>query len=213
MKITAVEVWPGWLRLTHLLLALGIGFQLFSAWALDQGVMNQAFWIEWHLMVGQALIFVFAARLAMLVQKGSGNWRSLLFDANSRKGALEMLKSYVTFGANPLPNWFAHSPLWKPVYVLIFVLIAIALSTGMWINSDLLLLGHSLRDIHESSTTLLGILLLAHMVTALFHDWKGDGASISAMLSGKRYFHQEERKQQLGVHSQVKVDFKRPGPN
>ena len=96
--IRYVPIWSGWLRAAHWLIAGGVLFTLFSAWALEQGPADRV----------------------LDLQPGT-----------------------------------LHAVLGKA----------------------------------------LALFSLVHVIAAALHDWKGEGALVSAMFSGKRYFHVNRQQQ------------------
>lgn len=183
-EIKAVRVWGGWLRICHGLIALGIGFQIISAWLIAHANVDLDFWHDWHLMTGQGLLIAFLFRLYLFSQPGSGHWRALIPRLSGMKATAMF---YLSLTRLPLPKWHAHNPLWKPIYIIMFVLLAISLMTGVLHGQPLA--GVPIQSAHDTSAWLLGILSLGHIVATVLHDWKGRGSDISAMINGYRYFH------------------------
>ena len=100
----------------------------------------------------------------------------------------DSLLFYVSLGRAPQPRWFAHNPLWKPVYLLLFLLLALSLLTG-WLMPDRPVLGGLyLPHLHRWLADGIGIWTVAHLFSVVLQDLKGTGADISAMISGSRCF-------------------------
>lgn len=182
--IRAVLVWPKWLRICHALLAVGVGFQLISAWLLKNAAVDALFWSDWHTMVGQVLVFVLALRVYLAFVHNTGHWRQFIGTPAQRRGAVQMVKFYLTFGRFPLPKWYAYNPLWMWIYPVIWGALAISVASGLgiyhapWVGAT-----------HVGSGALLGALTILHVITVFLHDSKGQGGDISAILNGVRYFH------------------------
>lgn len=140
-------------------------------------------------MVGQLMILVLALRLWLLWQRGAGHWRSFVVSKVQLSGAGQMLKFYMSFFRFPLPNWFAYNPLWQMIYPLMLLLVLVAVITGVLHNNASQLLGYSMAELHAGCASLVSLLVLLHIGTAIAQDVKGKGGSISAMLNGNRYFH------------------------
>jgi len=188
-NIKYILVWSGWLRLSHWAIALGVLFQIASSWAIKKDYANYDFWYDWHIMVGQVMLIVIFLRIILLFTDGASNWRSF-FDYKSQLNAIiQMVKFYLSFARLPLPNWYAHNPLWKPVYLFIIVVLLACVITGMIYNSDFTLLRYSSAELHAALATIIIVFSVAHVITAFLHDLKGKGAFISAMINGHRYFH------------------------
>ncbi|MDZ7751345.1 MAG: cytochrome b/b6 domain-containing protein [Gammaproteobacteria bacterium] len=188
-KIRRVPVWSGALRALHWSLAAGVVFQLASGWLMGQGVRDPDFWRDWHLMTGQAVLVLVLCRLALLFRQGPDNWRSFVPKSTLLQGARQTLSFYVSLGKAPLPNWYAHNPLWALLYPLLAALILVAAISGIFHEAPYLIAGLSPAAVHGGAVSLLVWLMAAHVVTAVVHDLKGKGAFISAMINGNRYFH------------------------
>ena len=188
-NIKYILVWSSWLRLSHWAIVLGVLFQITSAWAIKKDYANYDFWYDWHIMVGQLMLIVIFLRIILLFTDGASNWRSF-FDYKSQLNAIiQMIKFYLSFARLPLPNWYAHNPLWKPIYLFMIVVLSGCVITGMLYDSNFTLLGYSSTKLHGELTTIIIVLSVAHIITAFLHDWKGKGAFISAIINGHRYFH------------------------
>ncbi len=182
-NIQYVLVWNGWLRICHWALAVGVLFQLFSAFALSHQHIDYAFWFDWHQIIGQSLLLVLGLRIILSFQPGSGHWRSFMPNRAKLNGMLQMLKFYISMARGPLPNWYAHNPLWQPLYLIIVLVLIAACITGM--------LQDQYAQLHSSLAMIISLFTLFHVVTAFVHDWKGKGGMISAMVNGYRYFHND----------------------
>ncbi|MCK4585756.1 MAG: cytochrome b/b6 domain-containing protein [Gammaproteobacteria bacterium] len=177
------------MRLSHWAIAFGVLFQITSAWAIKKDYANYEFWYDWHIMVGQLMLIVIFLRIILLFTDGASNWRSF-FDYKSQLNAIiQMIKFYLSFARLPLPNWYAHNPLWKPIYLFMIIVLLGCVITGMVYDSNLTLLGYSFTELHDALATIITVLSVAHIITAFLHDWKGKGAFISAIINGHRYFH------------------------
>ena len=102
---------------------------------------------------------------------------------------LQMLRFYLSPARMPLPTWHAHNPLWAPLYLLALALLAACVASGFWHSATWRVLNGSPASWHAHLTHALALFTLAHVLAVALHDWMGNGALISIMLSGKRYFH------------------------
>ncbi len=188
--IRYVLVWSGWLRLCHWLLAVGVLFQIASAWAMDHDYVDPIFWQDWHILVGQFLLVVLIGRIFLLFSAGTSHWRSLVPTRAQVMASLQMIRFYLTLGRSPLPNWYAHSPFWQPLYGVFFFILLVCLVTGLMSKtSSWYLVGMPAKSIHETMAIFIVIFSVAHMMTSFFHDLRGKGAFVSAIINGHRYFH------------------------
>jgi Ni/Fe-hydrogenase 1 B-type cytochrome subunit len=211
--IRYVQIWSGWLRLAHWLIACGVLFELFSAWTLALGAVDAAFWRDWHVMVGQALATALLLRLLLLFVPGSSHWRALLPGRSQWPAMLQMLKFYLSLARAPLPAWFAHNPLWAPLYLLVLLVLGGELLSGFLHQQPGTWFGQSHADLHAILGQLLAAFSLLHVLAAALHDWKGDGALISALFSGKRYFHVNLQQHIEVPDTQVVVPFVKRNPS
>jgi Ni/Fe-hydrogenase 1 B-type cytochrome subunit len=188
-NIRYVLVWSGWMRLCHGVIGLGVLFQIASAWLIDHDDVGFAFWHDWHVIVGQIVFVALIVRFILLFIPGSSHWRSLIPKRSQLDSIFQMIKFYVSLMRSPLPNWYAHSPFWQPLYLIfLFVLLASSIS-GFLINAPYLIAGFSIDSLHSAFASFIIIFTVAHIVTAVLHDLKGKGSNISAMINGYRYFH------------------------
>jgi Ni/Fe-hydrogenase 1 B-type cytochrome subunit len=207
-----VQIWSGWMRLAHWLIACGVTFELFSAWTLALGAADVAFWHDWHVMVGQLLVIALLLRVGLLFVPGSSHWRTLLPGRSQWQAILQMLRFYLSFARAPLPAWYAHNPLWAPCYVLVLAVLAAELLSGFLHDLPGSPYGVSFSVLHTTLGQLLAAFSLLHILAAALHDWKGDGALISALFSGKRCFHVNLRQQIEEAGTPVVVPFVRRSP-
>lgn len=205
-QIRHVLIWSSWLRLSHWLIAFGVSFEIVSAWLINNAYIDLEFWRDWHVMVGQGLVFVLVGRIVLLFAPGSGNWRSLVPGSAQLRTMFQMLKFYLSFARLPLPNWYAHNPLWAPVYVLLLIVLAMGLTTGFAYHQPYRIADVAIARVHQWAGSVLTILALGHVAAVLLHDWKGRGALVSAMFSGYRYFHVSSSGKTSTGTSTVSVD-------
>ncbi len=208
-NIRYVLVWSGWLRLSHWLITAGVLFQITSAWAIGHDSADYAFWQDWHIISGQIILMALALRVALLFFPGSSNWRTLLPEKSQLQAMIQMIKFYLSLTRFPLPNWHAHNPLWLPLYLLIFFVLAACSITGLLYDSPKIIFGFPVVELHSASASVIIIFTLFHIVTVFLHDLKGKGAFISAMVNGYRYFHftsQNNENNSLGMKQKMQAE-------
>ena len=187
--IRYVKIWSGWLRLAHWLLACGVLFELASAWALTHDGIDPVFWYDWHIMVGQLTALALLLRAILLFFPGSSHWRALLPVRADWRAMAQMLKFYASLARTPLPAWYAQNPLWKPLYLLVLVVLAACVITGQFREAPWLMIGLAPDALHAWLGGCLALFAMAHVIAVFLHDLKGKGALVSAMIGGWRYFH------------------------
>ncbi len=183
-SIKRVAVFSSAQRLSHWLIALGVGFLLVSAWLVRHADVDVLAWQDWHIMVGQALSVVIAYRLYLLFVPGSGHWRLLVPTRGQRHILRQTIKFYASLGRLPCPDWYAYNPLWQPLYAVVIVALVIVSISGLFLGQA----GSGLTRLHAVSAGFILYFSLAHIAFAVLHDVKGAGAQISAMLNGYKYF-------------------------
>ncbi|NOQ69162.1 MAG: hypothetical protein GQ573_03520 [Gammaproteobacteria bacterium] len=188
-NIRYVLVWSGWLRLSHWLIAAGILFQITSAWAIGHDNADYTFWQDWHLITGQIILMALALRVVLLFFPGSSNWRAFIPEKSQLQAMVQMIKFYLSLTRYPLPNWHAHNPLWLPLYLVIFFILAACSITGLLHDSPKIILNYPMVKLHSVLANVIIIFSIFHIATVFLHDLKGKGAFISAMINGHRYFH------------------------
>ena len=188
-NIRYVLVWSGWLRLSHWLIAAGILFQITSAWAIGHNNADYAFWLDWHLITGQIILVALALRVGLFFFSGSSSWRAFIPEKLQLQAMLQMIKFYLSLTHFPLPNWYAHNPLWLPLYLFMFFVLAACSITGLLHDSPKIIFGFTIVKLHSALASMIIIFSIAHIASVFLHDLKGKGAFISAMVNGHRYFH------------------------
>jgi len=188
-NIRYVLVWSGWLRLSHWLIAAGILFQITSAWAIGHNNADYTFWLDWHLITGQIILMALALRAVLFFFPGNSSWRAFIPEKSQLQAMLQMIKFYLSLTRFPLPNWYAHNPLWMPLYLLMFFVLAACSITGLLHDSAKIIFGFTMVKLHSALASMIIIFTITHIASVFLHDLKGKGAFISAMVNGHRYFH------------------------
>lgn len=192
-RIQYIRLWSPWLRTSHWIIALGTLFQIASAWAMANDATDPAFWRDWHLMTGQVMTLALALRLVLMFLPGSSHWRELIPRRSEFPAMLAMIKFYLSLARWPLPRWFAHNPLWKPVYLLVLLLLLVSAVSGLLHHGTSGAAGFHAATLHGAVATPITLFVLLHVVAVFLHDLKGRGSLVSAMIGGSRYVHVEVR--------------------
>jgi len=206
-EIKRLPVWGRWLRLSHWSIACAIFVLMFSGW-LHMRAPGLAGWIlDAHYYASTLLITALVIRIYLLFfGSGSDLLESCSLDRHKIKQALAVLSSYLTLGKIPLPKWYAHNPLWGPLYLIFFLLMTVQIISGLLLMNQITLMGDiSIRSLHLFGFQVtLGFSLL-HILAVFVHDLKGTGSDVSAMISGQRIFVVES-KAPPAVPSSVSLD-------
>ena len=114
-----------------------------------------------------------------------------------------MLLFYFRLGRAPLPRWYAHNPLWKPVYLVIFLLLIIFTISGALMPDNDVIMGWYLPSLHRSLAVLMFWLNFLHPLSVILHDYRGNTTDTSAIINGFRHFLVEKK-------SVGDMEFKKP---
>ena len=150
--------------------------------------------LDYHYILAYALTLAVALRLYLLFSSpaSASNWRDLIPDRHRLKQAFAMARFYISFGRTPLSHWYAHSPLWAPVYLFLFVLLLIQIVSGFLIAAGHHTLLVNLYTVHQANSTVIAVIILLHIVSVFLHDLKAGSSDVSAMIHGYRLFRIEK---------------------
>lgn len=188
-QIRRIAVWGSWLRLAHWTLAASTLLLLATGWLIANAPSLAQSAAEIHYLGAGVLVFALALRLFLgLFGKGPERLEYLLPRASELAAMRDSLLFYISLGRARLPNWYAHNPLWKALYLLLLLLLALAALTG-WLMPDHPVVGRFyLPQVHTRLADALFVITLAHLFSVVLADLKGQGADISGMVNGHRYF-------------------------
>lgn len=182
------EIWSKWLRLSHWTLALSTLALMATGWLIHHTPSVAQAAADWHYIAGSIFTLGLALRIWVLFSdKRMGHWRFLLPDLEPKK-MLQMLKFYLSFGKAILPRWYAHNPLWLPIYLVLLLLMVLAAFTGQMQGSHPIVFGVYLPTLHAGIATVISLFVLGHVIAVFMHDLKGGSDDVSAMINGKRLF-------------------------
>jgi Ni/Fe-hydrogenase 1 B-type cytochrome subunit len=219
MGITYKEqaVWPLAVRLIHWVLVLTFLVLFVTGWLMGSGqLLNEEFRLmlaeRLHAPAGQIAGVALLGRLVLLFMPGITGWRALVPGPSDREGLREMFLFYLSFGRRQVPAFFAHDPLWKTAYLLLFAVIAAQVITGLAMEFDGLRfrLGASagaIRDWHVDLGIVLAWVTGLHIVSVILREIRARGFEVSAMLHGTKMFRIEKPDTEVG---QVKVEIAMP---
>jgi Ni/Fe-hydrogenase 1 B-type cytochrome subunit len=188
-QIRRVAVWSGWMRLAHWCLGAATLLLLATGWLIGNSPAVAQSAADMHYLAAGLLVFALGLRLFLgLFGKAAEHFEHLVPRTSEWAAMRASLLFYLSLGKAPLPNWFAHNPLWKPLYLLLFVLFALLALSG-WLMPDVPLVGRLyLPRLHGWLADAVAVVTLAHLCSVVLQDLKGQSADISAMISGYRYF-------------------------
>lgn len=188
-QIRRVAVWSVWIRLAHWSLAIATLLLMATGWLIANSPAVAEPAADIHYLGAGLLVFALALRVFLgLFGRGAERFEFMLPRASEWAAVRASLWFYLSLGRAPLPNWYAHNPLWKPVYLLLLVLLPLAALSG-WLMPEIPVVGRLyLPRAHAWLANAVTVITVAHLFSVVLQDAKGHGADVSAMLNGHRYF-------------------------
>ncbi len=188
-QIHRVAVWSGWLRLAHWAMAGATLLLLATGWLIANSPAVAESAAQVHYLGAAVMVFALVLRVFLGFFGAAAERLEQLLPREQELAAMRAsLLFYLSLGRAPLPNWFAHNPLWKPMYLFLLVVLALSVVTG-WLMPDMPLIGRLyLPRVHLWLANAIAILTAAHLFSVVLQDIKGKAADISAMVNGYRYF-------------------------
>lgn len=188
-QLRRVAVWSGRLRLAHWLMAAATLVLMVTGWLIGAAPSLAQAASDLHYLAASMLLVALAIRL-WLGFAGEGPERfEHLWPTDGEWAAVRgSLVFYLTLGKTPLPNWYAHNPLWKPLYLGLLLLLVLAAITG-WLMPETPLIGRVyLPTVHDGIADTTTVWVVLHLLSVALQDVRGQNADTSAMLSGYRFF-------------------------
>ena len=215
-QIQRVLVWPPILRILHLMMAATVLILLITGMLINSGmILNEQLYQHllqvWHLPAGHVLILVLLARMVLLLtRKDVAGWRALIPD--NLDGVISTATFYLSLARMKLPGYFAHNPLWKLLYLLWLILLLIQSFSGLllessWWRSVLRTDSATVLELHQLLLEPLTVFIIAHVITALLHDWKSPTGEISAINNGYKFFSIEKNQSPVSIDQPVTVSL------
>ena len=202
--VTSVLVWSRWLRLAHWTLAISIFGLLTSGWLLGADPILFSTAKDYHFIFCALMLPALLFRLYLLFfGKGTDHLRDCELDKHRIGQAWEVIRFYLTLGRAPLPKWYSHNPFWGPIYLIIFLFLALSAVSGFALSYEVAILASiSMHDLHMLSNYVTGTFVLLHLPAVFSHDLSGKGSDVSAMINGYRNFQVEKATIQESPHRQ-----------
>lgn len=181
------------MRLAHWLIALPVIALVATGWLvkLAPSVADSA--ADYHDLAGIGLTLGLILRVWLLFFGPSPTrWKTLVPVRTDIPKMGMMLRFYVTMGKAPQPKWYAHNPLWAPVYLLVLIILVVQALTGLLMQTHPVIWGFYLPSVHDFWATVILVFTCLHVVAVVLHDAKGATADVSAMINGYRIFIVED---------------------
>ena len=170
-QIRRVAVWSGWMRLAHWSLAGSALFLLTTGWLIEHSPALAEDTAELHYLGASLLVFALGLRVFLgFFGKGAERFEYLL----PRRSEIDAIRSsllfYLSLGKSPLPSWFAHNPLWKPLYLLLFVALGLLALSG-WLMPDMPVIGRLyLPRVHGWLANAVAVFIAIHLFSVILQD-------------------------------------------
>jgi len=188
-QIQRVKVWGGWLRFSHMALGLSTLLLLTTGWLLGVAPAERLLWVDLHYIAASVLIFSVSLRvLLMFTGQPVARLSVLMPDDNEWRSVLDTLKFYITLGKAPLPRWYAHNPLWKPIYLLSYFILLSLIVTGAFQTEYPFVNGYYLPLLHVKFASPMLFFVVLHLIAVVFHDYRGNAADVSSIINGHRHY-------------------------
>lgn len=170
-------------------MALSVFALLLTGWLFDHSADLYQGLLDYHYIAGYILITALLIRLPLLLLgKGSEHLRDLWPRAEQRRAAVATLRFYLSGARAPLPRWYAHNPLWGPLYLALFLVLSVCALTGLAYDAAPSLGALSAAELHRDAAVAIAVLVVAHIATVVLHDLRGTASDVSAMINGHRIF-------------------------
>jgi len=193
-EIRRVLIWSGWLRVSHWSVALSTLVLLSSGWLIGNSPLQAELALEYHYLAVSVLVFGLVLRVAIFFRGKDHERLGALFPGPSEiKAVWQMLVFYLSLGRQPLPNWYAHNPLWKMIYVFWYLALLLLLGSGVFMADNAIVLGFYLPSVHAFWASMVFWVTVLHMISLFAHDYYAKSTDISAMINGYRLFEVESQ--------------------
>lgn len=203
--VSHVLVWSRWLRLSHWALALSSIGLIATGWLMGQETAFAETAGEFHYLLSGILLPALLLRLYLLFfGKGTDHLEDCEPNAHRLDQAWQVIRYYLTLGKLPLPKWYSHNPLWGPIYLALFFILALVSISGlMMLNDNYLFANISMLDLHRLSYTLILGFTLLHLPAVFAHDLSSKSSDISAMVNGYKAFEVGQQSGELSPDTQA----------
>ncbi|MBG7601373.1 MAG: cytochrome b/b6 domain-containing protein [Gammaproteobacteria bacterium] len=188
-EIQRISVWSRALRITHWVMAAAVVMLIATGWRMAGDLLPASTLQDDHFLAAAFLIPAFLLRIYLLFfGTGTDHISDCEPDMNRLRSAVAVLKYYFSLGRSPLPNWYAHNPLWGPLYLLLFLFFLIQILSGTLQQSHPYIGMVNLHDVHIIGAYVITGFSVVHLLAVFLHDLGGSGSDISAMINGHRIF-------------------------
>ena len=204
--VKRVQVWSGLLRVSHASIGLSVLAQLLTGWLIAESPSLAGTALDIHYLASAVLVFGLVIRLALMFAGKPHERLPALFPASFELAAMtSTLRCYLSFFRAGLPGWYAHNPLWKPFYLLMYLVLVIMVTTGVIMPETSIALGFYLPSVHTFWAHVMLWLTALHVLSVIVHDYRKETTDISAMVNGYRLFLSDSNKVDAGIDESVQL--------
>jgi len=187
--IKRVLVWSGWLRISHASIGLAVLVLLLTGWLIAESPSLAESALDLHYLASSFLIFGLIIRVVLMFVGKEHERLPGLFPASSELSAMaKTFRFYISLGKSPMPGWYAQNPLWKPVYLVMYLALITLVISGAVMPDVSLVLGFYVPSVHIFWAQLMLWLAVLHITSVVMHDYRNQTTDISAMVNGYRLF-------------------------
>lgn len=188
-ELKRVLVWTGWLRLSHWSIALATLVLLLTGRELVDSVAEPPALLGFHYYAAAVLLFGLVLRLMlMVIGREQERFTALLPRGYELHAIAHTLRFYLSLGRAPVPRWYAQNPLWKPVYLVVYMALMVQVATGSLMLEHPVVWRFYLPSVHAFWAQALVWFTVLHIAAVALHDLKGKTAEVSAMINGYKLF-------------------------
>ena len=194
------------MRLAHASIGLATLVLLLTGWLIADSPSLAESAQDVHYLASAFLVFGLGIRIILLLAGKEHERFSSLFPATTELAAMAAtLRFYISLGRTPLPGWYAQNPLWKPVYLVVYLVLIILVVSGAAMPDTTIVMGFYVPSVHEFWAWFMLWFSLIHVISVVMHDYKKQTADISAMVNGYRLFLIERGRDGAGIDDSVQV--------
>lgn len=201
-----VLVWGGWLRLSHASIGVATPVLLLTGWLIAESPSLAVSALDVHYLASSLLLFGLVVRIILLLGGKEQERLPALFPASSELVAMaRTLRFYISLGKASMPGWYAHNPLWKPLYLVVYLALLILAASGAVMPNESIVLGFYVPSVHVFWAKIVLWFSVLHTVSVIAHDYRNKTTDISAMVNGYRLFIVDGGQEVSGDNRPVQV--------
>ncbi|MGB5398306.1 MAG: cytochrome b/b6 domain-containing protein [Gammaproteobacteria bacterium] len=190
IEFKRVLIWSGWWRLSHAAIGLSVCALLATGGLIAQSPSLAASALDVHYLAAAVLSFGLIVRISLMLFSAKPHERlaGMVPTAAEFSAMGKTLLFYLTLGKAGLPRWYAHNPLWKPGYLLLYPVLVLLVLSGSAMSSTDIVLGFYLPSVHGFWAQFVLWFSVLHILSVCVHDFSNKTADVSAVINGYRLY-------------------------